>query len=61
MMTVKMLIREQLEFLFRIISKNAFISVYTNEDTKFWLYFRKWNFPFVNLKIGLREIGFFDQ
>ena len=58
MMTIKMLIREQLEFLFRIIRKNALISVLTNENTKFWRRVRRWDFPFVHLKMGLRNIRF---
>jgi hypothetical protein len=50
--------RDRVQKQFRIFRKNALIGVYKNEDAKFWRHVGKWGFPFVHLKMGLREIRF---
>ena len=50
--------RDRVQKQFRIFRKNALIGVYRNEDAKFWRRVRKWEFPFVHLKMGMREIQF---
>lgn len=49
---------ERVQKQFKIFRKNALIGVYRNEDAKFLRRVRRWDFPFVHLKMGLRNIRF---